>query len=148
MTPEEELEWLKRKYGLADLDSETKALMNLDKALKTKKIDRNTYENEKKNLNDILYSIFDNCKTQSCGVLEVIQTMTIPKWMSKRLLCTYCEHYGTGLIDAGYGCGYRNTQMLLSSIRKNSKLRDILFNNSNIYIFFVILRELIFILFF
>ena len=56
--------------------------------------------------------------------------MNYSKWLNRRYLCTLCDHYGTGILDSGYGCGYRNTQMLLSSIRADPKLCDKLFNNS------------------
>ena len=46
MTPAEELEWLKNQYGMTDQDSYSKAKFNIDRALKTKKIDKKTYDNE------------------------------------------------------------------------------------------------------
>ena len=49
-------------------------------------------------------------------------------------MCTNCDHYASDFIDNGYGCGYRNTQMLLSSIRDDPELKEIVFNNSNDYI--------------
>ena len=131
MTPEEELEWLKSQYGMNDsLDSLTKAQMNLDRALKNKKIDQKTYNEEIVTLKNDLENIFDNGKTRSVGVIGVLNNMSYSKWMSKRYLCTSCDHYATGILDGGYGCGYRNTQMLLSSIRNDPLLSDKLFNNS------------------
>jgi len=62
--------------------------------------------------------------------MRILNDMNYSKWMYKRYLCTLCDHYGTGILDSGYGCGYRNTQMLLSSIRADPKLSDKLFNNS------------------
>ena len=130
MTPEEELEWLKQQNGMSDLDSLTKAKLNLDRALKTKKIDKITYDIQIATLKLDLNNIYDNGKTRSTGVITILNNMNFSKWMSKRYLCTYCDHYGTDILDSGYGCGYRNTQMLLSSIRADPKLSDHLFNNS------------------
>lgn len=135
MTEEEELEWLKRKYGFNNMDRASKAEINLENALKWKKIDYKTYNEQKESLKNDLDSVFDSNITRSTGVIEMINGMNLSKWMEKRYLCSYCEHYGTGLIDGGYGCGYRNTQMLLSSIRADPRLKDALFNNS-MYIFY------------
>jgi hypothetical protein len=49
------------------------------------------------------------------------------------MICTKLEHYSSGFIDSGYGCGYRNSQMLLSSIREDPAMRDTIFNHSNNY---------------
>lgn len=40
------------------------------------------------------------------------------------VLCTYVDHYGSGAMDAGWGCGYRNTQMLLSCLMKRGDYKQ------------------------
>ena len=59
-----------------------------------------------------------------------MQLIQLNKNISNRYLCNYCDHYSSGYIDRGYGCGYRNTQMLLSSIREDPSIQHALFNNS------------------
>ncbi len=59
-----------------------------------------------------------------------MSSLPLPKPINKRMLCTYCDFYSSSFIDSGYGCGYRNTQMILSSIRKDPQLFNIVFNNS------------------
>lgn len=36
--------------------------------------------------------------------------------VSRTLLCTSVDHYASSYGDRGWGCGYRNTQMLISSL--------------------------------
>lgn len=59
-----------------------------------------------------------------------MRSIPLGKFATRRLLCTKCNHYSSGWIDSGYGCGYRNTQMILSSIREDHLLAPIIFNNS------------------
>ncbi len=40
--------------------------------------------------------------------------------------CTDCDHFSSAPGDYGWGCGYRNLQMLLSSLLKNPPFRDVL----------------------
>jgi len=42
-------------------------------------------------------------------------------------LCSDVDHYSTGFGDAGWGCGYRNLQMVLSYLMKFSPLKKGLF---------------------
>jgi len=67
-------------------------------------------------------------------LIQLISEIPLAKSTIKRLICTNCDHYASDFIDSGYGCGYRNTQMLLSSIRDDPELKEIVFNNSNDYI--------------
>ena len=64
------------------------------------------------------------------GLIQLIKTNLVNN-KAKFYVCTECDHYASGFIDSQYGCGYRNTQMLLSSIREDPRIRDVLFNNSS-----------------
>ena len=70
---------------------------------------------------------------------EVLASVPLGKQTLKRVMCTKCDHWSVSYIDAGYGCGYRNTQMLLSSIREDPLLRDTIFNNSMCISFFLLI---------
>ncbi|PRD29576.1 UNVERIFIED_CONTAM: zinc finger with UFM1-specific peptidase domain protein [Trichonephila clavipes] len=43
-------------------------------------------------------------------------------------LCSVVDHYGSTYGDKGWGCGYRNIQMMLSSLVHNTKYSSRLFN--------------------
>lgn len=42
-------------------------------------------------------------------------------------LCTAGDHYAAGKTDAGWGCGYRNTQMLVSALIRGAAYANVLF---------------------
>lgn len=41
-------------------------------------------------------------------------------------LCAETDHYHASVGDNGWGCGYRNFQMLLSSLMKMEQYKDVL----------------------
>jgi hypothetical protein len=55
-----------------DVKASTKALKNLDQALKTNKIDMVTYHHEKDQIENRLNSVFDDSSTCSKGTLANI----------------------------------------------------------------------------
>jgi hypothetical protein len=64
-------------------------------------------------------------------LIQIISTCALGKAVFRGLLCTKLDHYCSEYIDNGYGCGYRNTQMLLSSIREDPLMCNTIFNHSN-----------------
>lgn len=48
--------------------------------------------------------------------------------ISRVWLCSGCDHYAASYGDKGWGCGYRNLQMLLSCLAKSSTYQHVLFN--------------------
>lgn len=116
---------------MTDTKASAKAKFNLDSALKSNKIDHVTYEYEKQQIENWINSIYDNGNTCSKDLIQLISSLPLTKTVNKRMLCTYCDFFSSSYIDSGYGCGYRNTQMLLSSIRKDPELSGIIFNNNN-----------------
>lgn len=135
---------------MSDVKASSKALKNLDQALKANKIDMVTYHHEKDQIETRLNSVYDDCGTRTKGklthsalinnlicktsflldLIELISACALGKAVSRRMLCTKLDHYSSGFIDTGYGCGYRNSQMLLSSIREDPAMRDTIFNHS------------------
>ncbi len=106
------------------------AMANLDRALRTQHMDLVTYHHYKDQVDTLLSSVNDNGQTCRRDLVNVLASVPVGKMTLRRALCTNCDHWSISYIDAGYGCGYRNTQMLLSSIREDPHLRDIIFNNS------------------
>ncbi len=109
----------------------SKAVSNLDKALKSHKIDLVTYHSEKTEIENRIKSVFDDGSTCTKGLIQIIERTQLNKFIQFRRLCSTCDYFSSGFIDSGYGCGYRNTQMLFSSIREDPTLKDVVFNNSN-----------------
>lgn len=109
-----------------------KAISRLNKAYKNSKIDALTFHNEKEKIENKFSSVLDDNSTMVKGIIELIKPMAFGKNVTNRFVCSKCYLYTSGFIDREYGCGFRNTQMLLSSIREDSDLCNIIFNKSKI----------------
>jgi len=46
-------------------------------------------------------------------------------------ICCHCDHFAASSADRGWGCGYRNTQMLISSLAREPELQDMFVTRSN-----------------
>ncbi|XP_055919660.1 zinc finger-containing ubiquitin peptidase 1-like [Eupeodes corollae] len=46
----------------------------------------------------------------------------------KSLLCSAVDHYASSYGDKGWGCGYRNLQMLFSSLLQNTSYNEVLYS--------------------
>jgi hypothetical protein len=110
--------------------SSSKAIKTLNNLYKSNKIGIVHCENQKEQIMNQTNSIFDDGSTRTKDLIACLRDHTLGKTVSKRFLCTKCSHYSSGYVDRDYGCGYRNTQMLLSSIREDDELKHVLFNNN------------------
>lgn len=59
---------------------------------------------------------------------RIVQFSAQATGVVKSLVCSAVDHYASNYGDKGWGCGYRNMQMLLSSLLQ---VRDLIFNQSN-----------------
>lgn len=57
---------------------------------------------------------------------DVIGKIELRGTSFRSILCTYIDHYGSSSYDSGWGCGYRNTQMLLSCLIKRDDYKQCL----------------------
>lgn len=66
----------------------------------------------------------------SSGVMERLATYygTKPPNIASVYLASHVDHYSASYGDRGWGCGYRNFQMLLSSLAANPTYSKVLFN--------------------
>ena len=64
------------------------------------------------------------------GVIQRLQEYykTPYHGVTRAHLCTTVDHYAASYGDKGWGCGYRNFQMLLSSLVTEENYCKILFN--------------------
>ena len=70
------------------------------------------------------------------GVIQRLQEYykTPYHGVTRAHLCTTVDHYAASYGDKGWGCGYRNFQMLLSSLVTEENYCKILFNGELIVI--------------
>ncbi|GBP80456.1 Zinc finger with UFM1-specific peptidase domain protein [Eumeta japonica] len=69
----------------------------------------------------------DDGSSRTTGLLEKIaQLNTQNSSIIKTYLCSGVDHYASTYGDRGWGCGYRNMQMVLSSLVRNEKYAALL----------------------
>lgn len=116
---------------MTDVSASSRAQSNLDRLYKQQKIDIVTYQNERDLVDKKMQTVIDDLTTCTPNLIQSIRSAPLTGAIAKRYTCTSCDHFSSSFIDSGYGCGYRNTQMLLSSLREDASFRSVLFNNGN-----------------
>lgn len=64
---EQEHEWLRQRYGMNNTNASSRALMNLERAKRTQRIDLLTYETEKTRIEEQINRVYDDASTCSNG---------------------------------------------------------------------------------
>lgn len=49
--------------------------------------------------------------------------------------CSTIDYYGSSPADFGFGCGYRNIQMMISSLKQHEPFKKALFGSKKIKLF-------------
>ncbi|XP_076467361.1 uncharacterized protein LOC143298355 isoform X2 [Babylonia areolata] len=74
----------------------------------------------------------DDSSTLTAGVVEKLQqfydSRGCPRTVTRVHLCAATHHFSASYGDRGWGCGYRNLQMLLSSLMNDPTYLQVLFN--------------------
>lgn len=88
------------------------------------------YYARKADMYETLMTGHDSKESQSQGVIACLRTNYSSGISGIRTfqLCLETDHFASGVADAGWGCGYRNTQMILSSLLRSSTYRDLVTN--------------------
>lgn len=59
---------------------------------------------------------------------RVSSLSSVAPGIMRSLICSSVDHYGSSYGDKGWGCGYRNLQMLLSSLLQNTTYNEALYS--------------------
>ncbi|XP_065649041.1 zinc finger-containing ubiquitin peptidase 1 isoform X5 [Hydra vulgaris] len=86
-----------------------------------------------KKKSDMLSSLMegkDNLETSTKGIIDALKNQYMYGVVGVKTfkLCCNVTHFGISIADRGWGCGYRNIQMLISSLFENDqyKLKEII----------------------
>ena len=80
--------------------------------------------------------IYDHCVTcLLAGIIEALHKFYAnnPKSVERYWLCSPVDHFSSTFSDKGWGCGYRNLQMVLSSLAQKDIFKEPLFNGKNYF---------------
>ena len=61
----------------------------------------------------------------------MLSRLSMNNLVDRRLCCIGCDHMGSTWLDQGWSCGYKNFQMLLSSLRHDPQYANHLFGANN-----------------
>ncbi|XP_071662708.1 zinc finger-containing ubiquitin peptidase 1 isoform X1 [Patagioenas fasciata] len=119
----------KRQYGLDNSGGyKQQYLKNMEKEVDRGSMQPFEYHKRKAEMMECLAFGIDDGKTKTSGVIEALckYYQNDNKDVRRVWLSTGVDHFHSSVGDRGWGCGYRNFQMLLSSLLQNSLYNDCL----------------------
>ncbi|XP_075563237.1 zinc finger-containing ubiquitin peptidase 1 [Pelecanus crispus] len=131
----EEFKKLQRQYGLENSGGyKQQFLKNMEREVDRGRMQPFEYHKRKADMMECLAFGIDDGKTKTSGVIEALckYYQNENKDVRRVWLSTGVDHFHSSLGDRGWGCGYRNFQMLLSSLLQNSLYNDSLRDTTRI----------------
>uniref|UniRef100_A0A8C3BSS9 Zinc finger-containing ubiquitin peptidase 1 n=1 Tax=Cairina moschata TaxID=8855 RepID=A0A8C3BSS9_CAIMO len=125
----EEFKKLQRQYGLDSSGGyKQQFLKNMEREVDRGRMQPFEYHKRKADMMESLAVGIDDGKTKTSGVIEALckYYQNENKDVRRVWLSAGVDHFHSSLGDKGWGCGYRNFQMLLSSLLQNSLYNDCL----------------------
>lgn len=125
----EEFQKLQRQYGLDNSGGyRQQQLWHMEREVSRGRMHPSEFHSRKADMMESIAVGIDDGKTKTSGIIEALHryyqnTATDVRcvWLS-----TAVDHFHSSFGDKGWGCGYRNFQMLLSSLLQNDVYGDCL----------------------
>ncbi|KAM7171901.1 zinc finger-containing ubiquitin peptidase 1 isoform 1-T1 [Macrochelys suwanniensis] len=124
-----EFQKLQRQYGLDSSGGyKQQSLKNMEREVARGRMQPSEYHKRRADMMESLAFGVDDGKTKTSGVIEALcrYYQNEIKDVRRVWLSTGVDHFHSSLGDRGWGCGYRNFQMLLSSLLRNDMYNDCL----------------------
>ncbi|XP_074166126.1 zinc finger-containing ubiquitin peptidase 1 isoform X2 [Sminthopsis crassicaudata] len=125
----EEFQKLQRQYGLDNSGGyKQQQLRNMEIEVHRGRMQPIEFHKRKADLLESLAFGIDDGKTRTSGIIEALYRhyQNEAREVRRVWLSTGVDHFYSSLGDKGWGCGYRNFQMLLSSLLRNDSYKDCL----------------------
>ncbi|KRT79699.1 Peptidase [Oryctes borbonicus] len=115
---EREFELLRAQYGMDNQGNfREQSVTNMQRAVYAGEMSVSDYYERTLDLKQAESSGIDDGSSVTKGLVPKIRALsTNTQNVSRTLLCTSVDHYASSYGDRGWGCGYRNAQMLISSL--------------------------------
>ncbi|XP_048387041.1 zinc finger-containing ubiquitin peptidase 1 isoform X1 [Stegostoma tigrinum] len=110
---------LQRQYGLDNRGGYKQQIMrNMERAVAQGQMNPAEYHCRRAEVMETLALGEDDGRTRTSGLIKMLNQYYQKNGAEIRhvILCAETDHYHASLGDKGWGCGYRNFQMLLSSL--------------------------------
>ncbi|XP_037699493.1 zinc finger-containing ubiquitin peptidase 1 isoform X2 [Choloepus didactylus] len=125
----EEFQKLQRQYGLDNSGGyKQQQLRNMEIEVNRGRMHPSEFHRRKTDMMESLAVGIDEGKTKTSGIIEALHRyyQNAATDVRRVWLSTVVDHFHSSLGDKGWGCGYRNFQMLLSSLLQNDAYDDCL----------------------
>lgn len=116
---EKEFKKLQEMYGMDNKGSYSKQFEKKMDRQVGRNVSVTDYFTRKANMHSEMMLGVDSYETRTPGIIEALKHQNISGNIKSRCLCNSTDHFSAAVGDSGWGCGYRNLQMLLSAISKN-----------------------------
>ncbi|EDV24467.1 uncharacterized protein TRIADDRAFT_56280 [Trichoplax adhaerens] len=100
----------------------------LEKMVDSNRMQVGEYLKQKARLLESTKGGIDDNKTRTCGIIEYLRNFYSNDGKKEVILCLPVDHFSSNYADFGWGCGYRNIQMLLSCLMGCSQYKSVLFS--------------------
>ncbi|KAL2084842.1 hypothetical protein ACEWY4_020360 [Coilia grayii] len=127
----EEFKKLQKQFGMDGSGGYRKQIeRNMERAVNRGDMVPAEFHRKRAELMESLATGVDDGRTRTAGVMRALYDyfQREPRDTAHVWLCADAEHYSSSEGDKGWGCGYRNFQMLLSSLLKLEPYNNILFD--------------------
>nr|CAI5858440.1 unnamed protein product [Callosobruchus analis] len=113
-----EFEQLRAQYGMDDQGNfREQSVHNMQRAVFAGEMSVTDYYERTLDLREAESSGVDDGSSVTRSIVPRVRAMTASlSSVSRCYLCTCVDHYASSYGDRGWGCGYRNTQMLIGSL--------------------------------
>ncbi|XP_066229501.1 zinc finger-containing ubiquitin peptidase 1 isoform X1 [Saccopteryx leptura] len=125
----EEFQKLQRQYGLDNSGGyRQQQLQSMEREVNSGRMHPSEFHRRKADMMESLALGIDDGKTKTSGIIEALHRYYQNAAPDVRhvWLSTVVDHFHSSFGDKGWGCGYRNFQMLLSSLLQNDAYDDCL----------------------
>ncbi|CAF3397569.1 unnamed protein product [Rotaria socialis] len=122
-------EEFQNRHGGSTRTFAERARWNLDKIYKNKSISQAKYEEYKMKLDEMIAQPIETTESRSTDIIPMISKLPMGNILDRRLCRPGCDHISATWLDQGWACGYKNFQMLLSSLRSDPQYSMHLFGH-------------------
>ncbi|XP_022917163.1 zinc finger-containing ubiquitin peptidase 1-like [Onthophagus taurus] len=126
---EREFELLRAQYGMDNQGNfREQSVTNMQRAVYAGEMSVADYYERTLDLRQAESCGIDDGSSVTRGLIPRIRALSISSQnVSRTYICTCVDHYASSYGDRGWGCGYRNTQMLISSLLKHTGYNERLY---------------------
>ncbi|CAF0800830.1 unnamed protein product [Adineta ricciae] len=120
-------EEFQNRYGGSTRTFSERARWNLDKIFKKNLISQDKYNEYKNKLDEMIANPYERAESRSTGLIPILSRLPLGNLLNRSLCRPGCDHMSSTWLDQGWACGYKNFQMLLSSLRLDPQYSTHLF---------------------